>query len=52
MACRIINCFFKFLFSITLILIALKGFCEVNDNKGFVSQNLRLLGEKLKINTN
>ena len=47
MACRIINCFFKFLFSITLILIALKGFCEVNDNKGFVSQNLRLLGEKL-----
>ena len=47
MACRIINCFFKFLFSINLILIALKGFCEVNDNKGFVSQNLRLLGEKL-----
>ena len=47
MACRIINCFFKFLFSITLILIALKGFCEVNDNKGFVSQNLRLLSEKL-----
>ena len=49
MACRIINCFFKFLFSITLILIALKGFCEVNDNKGFVSQNLRLLGEKLNL---
>ena len=47
MACRIINCFFKFLFSIILILIALKGFCEVNNNKGFVSQNLRLLGEKL-----
>ena len=47
MACRIINFFFKFLFSITLILIALKGFCEVNNNKGFVSQNLRLLGEKL-----
>ena len=31
----------------TLVLVAIKGCCEVNDNKGFVSQNLRILSEKL-----
>ena len=47
MACKILYCCFRFLFTMTLILIAIKGCCEVNDNKGFVSQNLRILSEKL-----
>ena len=47
MACKILYCCFRFLFAITLILVAIKGCCEVNDNKGFVSQNLRILSEKL-----
>ena len=47
MACKILHCCFRFLFTMTLILIAIKGCCEVNDNKGFVSQNLRILSEKL-----
>ena len=47
MACKILNCVFRFLFSMTLILIAIKGCNELNDNKGFVSQNLRLISEKL-----
>ena len=33
----------------TLIIVAIKGCYEINDNKGFVSQNLRLLGEKLPL---
>ena len=49
MACKILNCCFRFLFSMTLILTAIKGCCELNDNKGFVSQNLRLISEKLSI---
>ena len=49
MACKILHCCFRFLFCMTLILIAIKGCCEVNDNKGFVSQNLRLINEKLSI---
>ena len=40
------NCFFRFLFAMTLILIAIKGCYEINDNKGFVSQNLRIMGEQ------
>ena len=47
MSCKILNCFFRFLFAMTLILVAIKGCCELNDNKGFVSQNLRLIGEAL-----
>ena len=47
MACKVLNCFFRFLFSMTLILIAIKGCYEVNNNKGFVSQNLRLIAEKI-----
>ena len=47
MACKICHCCFRFLFSMTLILVAIKGCCEVNDNKGFVSQNLRIISEKL-----
>ena len=47
MACKILHCCFRFLFVMTLILVAIKGCCEVNDNKGFVSQNLRILSEKL-----
>ena len=47
MACKILHCCFRFLFAMTLVLVAIKGCCEVNDNKGFVSQNLRILSEKL-----
>ena len=47
MACKVLNCFFRFLFAMTLILIAIKGCYEVNNNKGFVSQNLRLIAEKI-----
>ena len=47
MACKIMNCFFRFLFAVTLTLVAIKGCHEINDNKGFVSQNLRLLGVKI-----
>ena len=45
MACKFLKCFFRFLFAMTLIVIAIKGCCELDDNKGFVSQNLRLIGE-------
>ena len=47
MALSILNSFFRFLFAMTLILVAIKGCYEVNDNKGFVSQNLRLIAEKV-----
>ena len=47
MGCKILHCLFRFLFSMTLILVAIKGCNEMNDNKGFVSQNLRILGEKI-----
>ena len=47
MACKILHCLFRFLFVMTLILAAIKGCCEINDNKGFVSQNLRIISEKL-----
>ena len=47
MACKVMHSIFKFLFAMTLIVIAIKGCYELNDNKGFVSQNLRLLAEKL-----
>ena len=51
MACKICNCFFRFLFAMTLVLIAIKGCNELNDNKGFVSQNLRLISEKIPFAT-
>ena len=47
MACKALFYFFRFCFSFLLVIIAVKGCYEINDNKGFVSQNLRLLGEKL-----
>ena len=47
MACKILHFCFRFLFVMSLILIAIKGCCDINDNKGFVSQNLRILSEKL-----
>ena len=49
MGCKILSCFFRFCFSMVLILIAIRGIHEQNDNKGFVSQNIRLLGEKLSL---
>ncbi len=47
MACKALFYFFRFCFSFLLVIIAVKGCYEINDSKGFVSQNLRLLGEKL-----
>ena len=47
MGCKTLHCLFRFLFAMTLILVAIKGCHEMNDNKGFVSQNLRILGEKI-----
>ena len=47
MGCKTLHCLFRFLFAMTLILVAIKGCYEINDNKGFVSQNLRILGEKI-----
>ena len=47
MSCKVLNCFFRFLFAMTLILIAIKSCCDINDNKGFVSQNLRLIADKI-----
>ena len=38
---------FRILFSVVLICAAMKGCYEINDNKGFVSQNIRLIGEKI-----
>ena len=55
MACKVLKCFFRFLFVLTLVLTAIKGCHELDDNKGFVSQNLRIFSEKLsflKILTN
>ena len=49
MDCKFMKCFLRILFSIMLILIAIKGCQDINDNKGFVSQNLRLLSEKTSI---
>ena len=43
MGCKILNTLFRFLFSMALILIAIKGCYEKDDNKGFVSQNMRLI---------
>ena len=47
MGCKILHCIFRFLFAISLVLVAIKGCCELDDNKGFVSQNLRIIGEKI-----
>ena len=49
MACKILHFCFRFLFVISLILVAIKGCCDINDNKGFVSQNIRLFSEKLSL---
>ena len=48
MACKI-NLFFRLLFSLSLVLTAIKGYQKLNDNKGFVSQNLRFFGEKISV---
>ena len=47
MACKVSHIIFRVLFSAALILVAMKGCYEINDNKGFVSQNIRLIGEKI-----
>ena len=38
---------FRVLFSLALLCVAVKGIYEVEDNKGYVSQNIRLIGELL-----
>ena len=35
------------LFSLSLLCVAIKGYCDLEDNKGYVSQNIRLIGELL-----
>ena len=39
--------FFKILFSISLILIATKGFLIIESNKGYASQNIIIISEKI-----
>ena len=38
----------RFLFGITLLLVAIKGFYSIDSNKGFASQNIRLMSENYK----
>ena len=47
MTCKFCHILFRILFSAILICVAMKGCYEINDNKGFVSQNIRLIGEKI-----
>jgi hypothetical protein len=47
---RIFHSFFRLLFSICLFYIGYRGLTEVDDNKGFISQNIRMISEKFKIN--
>jgi hypothetical protein len=47
MGCKIMNYLFRLCFAMALVLIAIKGLADLNDNKGFVSQNLRLFNEKI-----
>ena len=37
--------FYRILFSITLILIGIKGILSIDDNKGYISQNIRIISE-------
>ena len=38
----------RLLFGLAIIFVAFKGFYNIDQNKGFVSQNLRLISEKLR----
>ena len=38
----------RLLFGLVLSLVSIKGFYDIDSNKGFVSQNIRLLSEKLQ----
>ncbi len=39
--------FYRILFAITLILIGIKGILSIDDNKGYISQNIRIISEKI-----
>jgi len=39
--------FYRILFSISLLLIAIKGIFSIDANKGYVSQNIRIISEKI-----
>ena len=39
--------FYRILFSITLILIGIKGILSMDVNKGYISQNIRIISEKI-----
>ena len=44
-----LSCFCsRLLFGLVLTLVSIKGFYDIDSNKGFVSQNIRLLSEKLQ----
>jgi hypothetical protein len=38
----------RLLFGITLLIVAIKGFYSIDSNKGFASQNIRLMSETLQ----
>lgn len=40
------HCFFRTLVAVALIVFAIKNYYEIENNHGFVSQNIRLIGEK------
>jgi hypothetical protein len=39
--------FYRILFAITLILIGIKGILSIDSNKGYISQNIRIISEKI-----
>ena len=45
--CKIFHVLFRTLFAASLVLVTLRGMEDIKEDKGFVSQNLRLLGEKV-----
>ena len=45
---RIFHGILRFLFGICIIYIGFKGLNEVEDNKGYISQNIRMISKKIK----
>ena len=43
---RIFHGILRFLFGICIIYIGIKGLNEVEDNKGYISQNIRMISKK------
>jgi len=45
---RIFHGILRFLFGMCIIYIGIKGLNEVDDNKGYISQNIRMISKKIK----